>query len=204
VYRHRRYTKSRTHEIAVPNEVFISQLADALYFSMIICYAQGMALLYKASTDLKMDIRCPKWFASGVAVVLYALRCSKYFIKHSRRIQKLPNLLLDKNIAALLQARKHNMVAVIIHATQTGFPVSALMTSLCYLEAYRSEFLQPTSFRHKEIISVHTHISVWTCPKFPYGMGIVRQLKLIWKIIKDLPQPSYLFFGGSGDLNLEN
>src|SRR6478672_7154002 len=35
--------KSGTHEIAVPNEVFISQMADSLYFSMIICYAQGMA-----------------------------------------------------------------------------------------------------------------------------------------------------------------
>jgi 6-phosphogluconate dehydrogenase len=32
--------KSGIHEIAVPDEVFISQLADALYFSMIICYAQ--------------------------------------------------------------------------------------------------------------------------------------------------------------------
>src|SRR6202035_2240835 len=41
--------KSSSHEIEVPNEVFISQLADALYFSMIICYAQGMALLFKAS-----------------------------------------------------------------------------------------------------------------------------------------------------------
>src|SRR5580658_1412364 len=32
--------KAGTQEIAVPDEVFISQLSDALYFSMIICYAQ--------------------------------------------------------------------------------------------------------------------------------------------------------------------
>ena len=43
--------KSGTHDIAVPDEVFISQLGDALYFSMIICYAQGLALLHKASAD---------------------------------------------------------------------------------------------------------------------------------------------------------
>jgi 6-phosphogluconate dehydrogenase len=51
--------KSATLRNAVPNEVFISQLADAL-FSMIICYAQGMALLYKASSELKMDIPLPE------------------------------------------------------------------------------------------------------------------------------------------------
>ena len=53
------YKSSKT-EIAVPDEVFISQLADALYFSMIICYAQGLALLYKASSELKMDIPLPE------------------------------------------------------------------------------------------------------------------------------------------------
>jgi 6-phosphogluconate dehydrogenase len=37
-------------------EAIIKQLHDALYFSTIICYAQGLAMLYKASAELKMDI----------------------------------------------------------------------------------------------------------------------------------------------------
>ena len=99
--------KSGTHEIAVPDEVFISQLADALYFSMIICYAQGLALLYKASSELKMDIPLPEvvriW--RGGCIIRSAML--DIFYKAFTENPKLPNLLLDKDIAAILQAKKH-------------------------------------------------------------------------------------------------
>jgi 6-phosphogluconate dehydrogenase len=150
--------KSGTHEIAVPDEVFISQLADALYFSMIICYAQGLALLHKASSELKMDIPLPEvvriW--RGGCIIRSAML--DIFYKAFTDNPKLPNLLLDKQVAGLLQAKKHNMVSVIIHATQTGFPVAALMTSLCYLEAYRSEFL-PTNLiqAQRDYFGAHTY-----------------------------------------------
>ncbi len=150
--------KSGPHEIAVPQEVLISQLADALYFSMIICYAQGMALLYKASSELKMDIPLPEvvriW--RGGCIIRSAML--EIFYKAFTENPKLPNLLLDKQIAGILQTKKHNMVSVIIHATQTGFPVAALMTSLCYLEAYRSEFL-PTNLiqAQRDYFGAHTY-----------------------------------------------
>ncbi|HTQ29393.1 MAG TPA: NADP-dependent phosphogluconate dehydrogenase, partial [Puia sp.] len=48
--------KSSNMPIEVPREVFIQQLEDALYFAFIICYAQGLAMLYKASTELDMQI----------------------------------------------------------------------------------------------------------------------------------------------------
>jgi 6-phosphogluconate dehydrogenase len=150
--------KTSTLEIAVPNEVFISQLADALYFSMVVCYAQGLALLFKASSELKMDIPLPEvvriW--RGGCIIRSAML--DIFYKAFIANPKLPNLLLDKEVAGLLQAKKHNLVAVIIHATQTGFPVSALMTSLCYLEAYRSEFL-PTNLiqAQRDYFGAHTY-----------------------------------------------
>ncbi|HTB27261.1 MAG TPA: NADP-dependent phosphogluconate dehydrogenase, partial [Puia sp.] len=136
--------KSGAQEIAVPDEVFISQLSDALYFSMIICYAQGMALLYKASSELKMDIPLPEvvriW--RGGCIIRSAML--EIFYKAFTENPNLPNLLLNQDVAVLLQAKKHNLISVIMHATQTGYPVSGLMTSLCYFEAYRSEFL-PTN-----------------------------------------------------------
>ena len=150
--------KTSTLEIAVPNEVFISQLADALYFSMVVCYAQGLALLFKASSELKMDIPLPEvvriW--RGGCIIRSAML--DIFYKAFIANPKLPNLLLDKEVAGLLQAKKHNLVAVIIHATQTGFPVSALMTSLCYLEAYRCEFL-PTNLiqAQRDYFGAHTY-----------------------------------------------
>ncbi len=150
--------KSATHEIEVPNEVFINQLADALYFSMIVCYAQGLALLYKASSELKMDIPLPEvvriW--RGGCIIRSAML--DLFYKAFTENPKLPNLLLDKQVAGILQARKHHMVSVILHATQTGFPVAALMNSLCYLEAYRSEFL-PTNLiqAQRDYFGAHTY-----------------------------------------------
>jgi 6-phosphogluconate dehydrogenase len=150
--------KTGTLEIAVPNEVFISQLADALYFSMIVCYAQGLALLFRASSELKMDIPLPEvvriW--RGGCIIRSAML--DIFYKAFTENPKLPNLLLDREVASLLQSKKHNLVAVIIHATQTGFPVSALMTSLCYLEAYRSEFL-PTNLiqAQRDYFGAHTY-----------------------------------------------
>jgi 6-phosphogluconate dehydrogenase len=150
--------KTGVLQIAVPNEVFISQLADALYFSMIICYAQGMALLFRASSDLKMDIPLPEvvriW--RGGCIIRSAML--EIFYKAFTENPQLPNLLLDKEVAGLLQAKKHNIISVIIHATQTGFPVSALMTSLCYLEAYRSEFL-PTNLiqAQRDYFGAHTY-----------------------------------------------
>jgi 6-phosphogluconate dehydrogenase len=150
--------KSGIQEIAVPDEVFISQLSDALYFSMIICYAQGLALLFKASSELKMDIPLPEvvriW--RGGCIIRSAML--EIFYKAFIENPKLPNLLLDQEIAVLLQAKKHNLISVIMHATQTGFPVSGLMTSLCYFEAYRSELL-PTNLiqAQRDYFGAHTY-----------------------------------------------
>jgi 6-phosphogluconate dehydrogenase len=150
--------KSVTHEIAVPNEVFISQMADSLYFSMIICYAQGMALLYKASTELKMDIPLPEVVRIWRGGCIIRSSMLEIFYKAFSENPKLANLLLDKNVAGILQAKKHNIISVIMHATQTGYPVAALMTSLCYLEAYRSEFL-PTNLiqAQRDYFGAHTY-----------------------------------------------
>ncbi len=150
--------KTGTLQIAVPNEVFISQLADALYFSMVVCYAQGMALLFRASSELNMDIPLPEvvriW--RGGCIIRSAML--EIFYKAFTENPQLPNLLLDKEVAGIVQSKKHNMISVIIHATQTGYPVSALMTSLCYLEAYRSEYL-PTNLiqAQRDYFGAHTY-----------------------------------------------
>jgi len=150
--------KTGPHEIAVPDEVFISQLADALYFSMIICYAQGLALLHRASTELKMDIPLHEVVRIWRGGCIIRAAMLEQFYKAFTDNPKLPNLLLDKQIAGLVQAKKLHTVSVIMHAAQTGFPVAGLMTSLCYLEAYRSEFL-PTNLiqAQRDYFGAHTY-----------------------------------------------
>jgi 6-phosphogluconate dehydrogenase len=150
--------KSGVVKIAVPDEVFIAQLADALYFSMVICYAQGLALLFRASSELKMDIPIPEVVRIWRGGCIIRSSMLDLFYKAYTANPKLPNLLLDKEIASILQTKKHHMVSVILHAAQTGFPIAALMNSLCYLEAYRSEYL-PTNLiqAQRDYFGAHTY-----------------------------------------------
>src|SRR6201996_5401268 len=48
--------KTPSSDIPVPKEVFIQQVHDALYFGIMISYAQGLAQLHIASKELAMDI----------------------------------------------------------------------------------------------------------------------------------------------------
>ena len=150
--------KTGTQEIAVPEEVLINQLADALYFSMVICYAQGLALLFRASTELHMDIPLPEVIRIWRGGCIIRSAMLDIFYKAFTKNPQLANLLLDEEIASLLQSKKQHMVSVILHATQTGFPVAALMNSLCYLEAYRSAQL-PTNLiqAQRDYFGAHTY-----------------------------------------------
>ena len=68
------------------------------------------------------------------------------------------NLLLDKNIAALIHSKKQHLRTVIMHATQTGYPVAGLMSALSYFDAYRSE-LMPTNLiqAQRDYFGAHTY-----------------------------------------------
>ena len=145
-------------QIEVPTEVLIQQLGDALYFSMIICYAQGMAMLHRASSDLNMDIPLPEvvkiW--RGGCIIRSSL-LENFYTAYQENGQ-LANLLLDKKVAALIHSKKQHLRTVIMHATQTGYPVAGLMSALSYFDAYRSEKL-PTNLiqAQRDFFGAHTY-----------------------------------------------
>jgi 6-phosphogluconate dehydrogenase len=141
-----------------PEEVFIQQLADALYFCTIVCYAQGMAMLHRASEELDMQIPLPEvvriW--RGGCIIRSTLLEDFYAAYKSN--PTLANLLLDKGVAKLLQAKKQHLRNVIMHAVQTGYPVAGLMSGLAYFDAYRSEKL-PTNLiqAQRDYFGAHTY-----------------------------------------------
>jgi 6-phosphogluconate dehydrogenase len=150
--------KTSAISIDVPKEIFIQQLNDALYFASIICYAQGLAMLYRASSELDMQIPIPevvKVWRGGCII-----RSSQLEIFHAayQEDPKLPNLLLDKTIAKLLQARKQHLRNVIMHAMQTGYPIAGLMAALSYFDAYHTERM-PTNLiqAQRDYFGAHTY-----------------------------------------------
>jgi len=144
--------------IDLPREVFIQQLGDALYFSIVTCYAQGLAMLYKASTELDMQIPLPEvvriWrggciIRSSLLDIFYAAYMSN---------PALSNILLDPGLAKLILAKKQHLRNVIMHATQTGYPVAGLMAALSYFDAYRSEQLPKNLIQaQRDYFGAHTY-----------------------------------------------
>lgn len=145
-------------DIAVPQEVFIQQVQDALLFAIIVSYAQGLAQLHVASKELGMDIPMQdvvKVWRGGCIIRSSLL---PVFFKAFQHDPALPNLLLEPEIAQLLQARKLNIRNVIIHAVHLGYPVAGLMSALSYFDAYRSERM-PTNLiqAQRDYFGAHTY-----------------------------------------------
>jgi 6-phosphogluconate dehydrogenase len=145
-------------DIAVPQEVFIQQVEDALYFAMIISYAQGLAQLHIASKELNMDIPMQdvvKVWRGGCIIRSSLL---PIFFKAYEKNNQLPNLLLEPEIVQLLQGKRQNLRNVIIHAVHLGYPVAGLMSALSYFDAYRSERM-PTNLiqAQRDYFGAHTY-----------------------------------------------
>ncbi|PWT75283.1 MAG: phosphogluconate dehydrogenase (NADP(+)-dependent, decarboxylating) [Bacteroidetes bacterium] len=150
--------KSTYGTIDVPREVFIQQLGDALYFGMIISYAQGLSMLYKASSELAMQIPLPEVVRVWRGGCIIRSSLLDVFYSAYQANPTLPNILLDPSIAKLLQAKRQQLRNVILHATSTGFPITGLMSALGYFDAYRSKHL-PTNLiqAQRDYFGAHTY-----------------------------------------------
>jgi 6-phosphogluconate dehydrogenase len=125
-------------------EKFIKQLHDTLYFATIICYAQGFAMLHKASSELDMDIPLPDvvriW--RGGCIIRSALLDN--FLTVYKKNPELPNILLNKKIARLLKGKEKKLRTVIKQVTAMKIPIAGFTSSLSYFDAYCSSQL-PTN-----------------------------------------------------------
>lgn len=150
--------KTPSSDIPVPKEVFIQQVQDALYFAVIISYAQGLAQLHIASKELDMDIPMPQVVKVWRGGCIIRSSLLEIFFTAFQKNPALPNLLLEKDVAQLLQGKKQNLRNVIIHAIHMGYPVAGLMAALSYFDAYRSERM-PTNLiqAQRDYFGAHTY-----------------------------------------------
>ena len=145
-------------ETNVPQSEAIEALKSALYFSIVVTYAQGLAQLHTASKEynygLNLETVAKIWRGGCIirATILEDFR--KAYVAKS----DLPNLLLDGGIASKLVENQSGMRAVIQFAVQKGLPVSGLMNSLSYFDAYRSANL-PTNLiqAQRDYFGAHTY-----------------------------------------------
>jgi 6-phosphogluconate dehydrogenase len=146
-----------SQKIEISREEFIPLLHDALHFATIISYAQGLAMITAASSHLKMDIPLPEvvnvW--RGGCIIRSALLD---LFKIAYKNKDLKNLLLDKNIAELLQQKLPAVQKIISLASGNNYPAPGLMASFNYFNAYRRKLL-PTNLvqAQRDFFGAHTY-----------------------------------------------
>jgi 6-phosphogluconate dehydrogenase len=139
-------------------EEIIPKLKNALYAGMIITYSQGMALLSAASDKFGYGLRLKEvsrvW--KGGCIIRSAL-LNDIFDAFSLK-PDLPNLLLDNNISAKILTSNENLREVISISTEMQIPVSAMMASLGYLDAFSSEWLPANLVQaQRDYFGAHTY-----------------------------------------------
>ena len=144
-------------KIETPKEEFVQLLKDAFCFATIISYAQGLAMLTKASHELNMEIPLPEVVSvwRGGCIIRSALL--EYF-KNAYVNADLKNLLLDENIAAILKQKENSVQKIVSLGALNNFPLAGFMSSLNYYNAYRRNLL-PTNLiqAQRDFFGAHTY-----------------------------------------------
>ncbi len=143
--------------IETDKKEFINQLREAFYFATIISYAQGLAMLTVASTELNMDIPLPEVVSvwRGGCIIRSAMLD---VFKKCYEDKDLKNLLLDETIAKMLQEKEGAIQKVVSTAALHNYPAAGMMASLNYFNAYRRNFL-PTNLiqAQRDFFGAHTY-----------------------------------------------
>lgn len=150
--------KPEFKKINIPREDFIRKLHDAFYFSTIISYAQGLALLGTASLELKMDVPLPEVVRVWRGGCIIRSGLLTHFRDAYAEDALQPNLLLDANIARLLLQKEQNTAEVAVQAALNSYPAPGIMASLNYFNAYRRNVL-PTNLvqAQRDFFGSHTY-----------------------------------------------
>ena len=146
------------HHFGGNRDLFISQLRNAFYAAMLLTFAQGMALLRRASAkyDYQLALADVARIWRGGCIIRAALLedIGNVYDKQP----DLPNLLLAPQIAQAVMARQEDLRAMGQYAISLGLPVPALSASLAYLDAYRSGWLPANLIQaQRDYFGSHTY-----------------------------------------------
>lgn len=137
---------------------FINKIRDALYCSKICSYAQGMALLSKASQEFNYGLslsEISRIWKGGCIIRAGFLDKIKQAFKDN---PSLPNLLLAPEFKQTILDRQDAWREVLSVSNKLGIPVPAFSASLDYFDSYRSARLpQNLTQAQRDYFGAHTY-----------------------------------------------
>jgi len=136
----------------------IKNIEQALYFSFITTYAQGMVLMQYASKEYKYDLKLADiasiWRGG---CIIRATMLEQIHAAYSKNTE-LKNILVDDFFAAALTNAQSSIRSVIQTAVTLGIPIAAMSSSLSYFDSYRRAWL-PTNLiqAQRDYFGAHTY-----------------------------------------------
>ncbi len=148
---------NKPQKIETDKNEFISNLKDAMYFGMMVSYAQGLAMLATASGELKMDIPLNEVVRVWRGGCIIRSEMLPLFMK-AFEDGKLQNVLLDKAIAEKIKSKLPGLRKIVSLASLNNYPAAGLMSSLNYFNAIGREVL-PTNLvqAQRDFFGAHTY-----------------------------------------------
>jgi 6-phosphogluconate dehydrogenase len=136
----------------------LEQARQATYTAILLTYAQGFAMLRKATDTYQYGMNLEsiaKIWRGGCIIRASMLEAFRAAYQEQ---PALPNLLLHPKIAQDVLKRQAGLRATIHAAIDLGLPVAGLMNALAYLDAYRSARL-PTNLTQaqRDFFGAHTY-----------------------------------------------
>lgn len=137
---------------------FINAVRDALYCSKICSYAQGMALLGKASQEFGYELDLGEtariWKGGCIIRASFLNKIKKAFDRNPN----LTNLLVDEDFTQTILSKEQAWRKVIMAAAEMGVPVPAFSASLDYFDSYRQANLpQNLTQAQRDYFGAHTY-----------------------------------------------
>ncbi|UZQ55579.1 NADP-dependent phosphogluconate dehydrogenase [Trichothermofontia sichuanensis B231] len=139
-------------------KAFVNKVRDALYCSKICSYAQGMALLSKASQDFNYNLNLSEisriWKGGCIIRAGFLNKIKSAF----REQPQLPNLLLAPEFKQTILDRQQAWREVLVTANTMGIAVPAFSASLDYFDSYRTANLpQNLTQAQRDYFGAHTY-----------------------------------------------
>ena len=158
--------ESASHQLTGPaikfdgdKKAFINKVRDALYCSKMCSYAQGMALIAKASAEyygnqVSLPDSARIWKGGCIIRAGFLDKIKKAFVDNP----DLPNLLLAPEFKQSILDRQEAWREVLVLANQVGIPVPAFSASLDYFDSYRrADLPQNLTQAQRDYFGAHTY-----------------------------------------------
>lgn len=162
-YKEERVAASKEIEISLgkyegDKQEFINKVRDALYCSKMCSYAQGMALLSKASAEFNFNLDLAEiariWKGGCIIRAGFLDKIKNAFNENP----ELPNLLLAPEFKQSILDRQTAWREVLATANQLGIAVPAFSSSLDYFDSYRRANLpQNLTQAQRDYFGAHTY-----------------------------------------------